>query len=83
MKIHINGVNIIATNKWIPVEEREPDKHYYHIRHSDRSIKTPSTIEKSVLVNFWGMAIADKPLDEIESGGYIELKRHRKPSRAS
>lgn len=79
MKLQINGITVRLVKGWIGVPQREPGKHYYSVRHSDGNEQRPSTIENLVKVNFWGMAIADQPLKEMEEPlDYISIKDYRK-----
>lgn len=46
--------------------------YYYEARHSDKDWTTPSTIEDSVVVNFWGSVLACKPLPV---RGYLPIRK--------
>lgn len=54
----------------IPLNERDPRYHYYEIRHDEEW--EPATVEKKVLVNFWGTIATDTDLG-IEGDGYYSL----------
>ena len=46
--------------------------HAYDIRHADEDWGDPCTIEKSVVVNFFGSIILNHPL-EIPERGYLDI----------
>jgi hypothetical protein len=56
----------------IPKEKRDPNRYYYELRHADNDWSCPITVEKAVLVNFWGTLISDKPYS-LNDGGYYSL----------
>ncbi|MFS0558813.1 LPD28 domain-containing protein [Brevibacillus sp. 179-C9.3 HS] len=47
----------------IQVENRDPDLHYYDIRHSENDWGNPVSIEPSVSVNFFGILITSEPIN--------------------
>lgn len=69
------GHTILFADEWINPEEEIALKcgwKRYPLRHGDSGDEYPATIEKSVLVNFWGMALSPEPLD-FGDAGYIGL----------
>lgn len=50
----------------------EDGYHIYYLRHADDSTDYPSTIEKQVVVNFWGTLIIKEEL-EFKETNYITL----------
>lgn len=77
-KVRLEPRNIlyVTTNK-IPEKNRHNDLYYYEMRHGESDRDTPVTIEKFVLVNFYGTIITAIPLeltDEDEKDPYLTLK---------
>lgn len=62
----------VLEDKRIPKAERDPNKFYYELRHADNDWSVPITVEKNVLVNFWGTLISDKPYP-LNDGGFHSL----------
>ncbi len=62
----------VFEDKRIPSTERDPNLFYYELRHSGSDWSVPVNLEKSVLVNFWGTLVSDKPY-QLNDGGYYEL----------
>mgnify|MGYP006872979055 FL=1 len=60
----------------VSAEERKLRKYRYQIRHSDDDWDEPATLEKGVVVNFFGNVLTDEPVRELESGeeGYLEIE---------
>jgi hypothetical protein len=52
------------------------DYHYYPMRHGESDWACPITIERYVLVNFWGMIGTPKPLRFSKGCGYLNLRRN-------
>lgn len=50
-------------------------KYLYDIRHTDGDWCEPATLEKRVMVNWFGTLIVDEPIEIIESdnGAYLEI----------
>jgi hypothetical protein len=48
-------------------------KYEYHVRHSDEDERKPSTIEKHVVVNHYRRLWFAKPLEAVETKGYMDL----------
>lgn len=46
----------------VPKRKRETGKFYYEMRHTDTDWSLPVTIEKGVMINFWGTLVTNKPL---------------------
>ena len=44
-------------------DDRLPHLYYYEMRHPDNDLSIPATVERFVLVNFWGTLISTEPLD--------------------
>lgn len=65
MKSNINifDQKAYVTDFRIPKKTRLPEFFYYDIRHSDISLGEPSTIEKRVIVNYFGVLVTTKELD--------------------
>lgn len=62
-KTRLDAVNILkVTESRVPEQERLPGLFYYEVRHGD-DWGRPVTIEKHVLVNFWGTVVATAPLE--------------------
>lgn len=74
---------ICFTPHRIKEADRKPNKYYYELRHGD-DWGEPETIEKSVMVNFYGTIIADKPITlkeksyNSEEPDYTVLKKKEK-----
>lgn len=49
--------------KRIKEKDRKHDKFYYETRHNDNSMDRPVTVEKDVLVNFYGTLELDFELN--------------------
>lgn len=62
-KSRLDAGNILRiTESRVPEKERLPGLFYYEVRHGD-DWGRPVTIEKQVLVNFWGTIVASAPLE--------------------
>jgi len=62
-KDRLDPRNILkVTESRVPEQERLPGLFYYEVRHGD-DWGRPLTIEKQVLVNFWGTVVATAPLE--------------------
>ena len=62
-KSRLDAGNILrVTESRVPEQERLPGLFYYEVRHGD-DWGTPLTIEKHVLVNFWGTVVTTAPLE--------------------
>lgn len=74
MKSNINifGQKAYVTDFRIPAKDRLPELFYYDIRHSDVNLGEPSTIEKRVIVNHFGVLVTTKELDFMDLD-YISL----------
>lgn len=48
-------------------------KHLYDIRHSDNDWCDPATIERKVLVNWFGTLILCEPITLLENQDYLEI----------
>jgi hypothetical protein len=50
-------------------------KYLYDIRHTDEYWCEPATLEKRVMVNWFGTLIVDEPIEILESdnGAYLEI----------
>lgn len=50
-------------------------KYLYDIRHADEDWCEPATLEKSVMVNWFGTLIVDEPIEILESdhNAYLEI----------
>jgi len=69
---------LVETHKHEELLKDIPDGYYlYYIRHSDKSLKKPSTIENYVCVNFYGYFLTETKLD-IKKDGYAEIIKWRK-----
>ena len=64
------GKPILVLEGRIPHEDRNNVLHYYELRHSDDDWSRPATLEKSVIVDFFGTLISK---EAIEVGDYIDL----------
>ncbi len=60
----------------IPAKERDPNLHYYECRHSESDWSQPCSVEKWVVVNFWGTIITRKSLPIPSTGDYIDLTKN-------
>jgi hypothetical protein len=69
--IELRGQHVIVLESERP-KERTPDKFYYGIRHEDSDLDMPITLEPSVVVNYWGTIVCDKPID-LGPEGYVAL----------
>ncbi len=49
--------------------------HMYHIRHDEDNWTRPITIERFVLVNFFGTVFMKESI-EFDSSGYLEIERY-------
>lgn len=58
----IQGINILSVSEKIIPKENRHNGFYYDLRHGDNDWVTPVTIEKSVVVNYWGTIVTEKPL---------------------
>lgn len=62
-KNRLDAGNILkVTESRISEQERLPGLFYYEVRHGD-DWGRPLTIEKQVLINFWGTVVANAPLE--------------------
>ena len=56
--------------------KKKKNKFIYCVRHSERDWSRPVTIEKYVACNYWGLILADKPLDKFFiEGDYVPLTK--------
>ena len=62
----------------VPLDQRNSKLHYYGIRHGSNWGK-PETLERTVIVDFWGTLICTVCLDELfKKSDYFSLKgKHR------
>jgi len=79
MKCNINifGHEAYVSDFRLPAKGRFPELFYYDIRHSDTDLGEPSTIEKDVLVNYYGTLVTTKELNFGDSD-YIPLSDEQK-----
>ena len=69
----IRGANITKFDCCrIPSDERDPNLHYYDVRHDDDCQGIACTIERRVWVNHLGTLVTLQPLP-LDKDGYIEL----------
>ena len=75
LKARINNIDcLVCYDERVPAEKAPPDFPYmYHIRHDEDNWTLPITLERFVLVNFFGTVFMKEPL-EFDSSGYIEIK---------
>lgn len=73
----LRGVPVVKTTSLrIPQEERNPDLHYYNLRHADDNWFEPISVEHFVMVNHCGSIVTTRPLelnDGITSNPYLDL----------
>ena len=78
IKACINGIDcVLFYDKRIPPEKTPQGYPYlYHIRHDDNNWIRPVTIERFVVVNFFGTVFMKEPI-EIDEGGYLEINHFK------
>jgi hypothetical protein len=78
LKARINGLHcILFYEERIPLEKAPLGYPFmYHIRHDEDDWTCPISIEKFVVVNFFGTIFMGKPLD-FGSDNYIEIEQFR------
>ena len=78
-KLVFRGVKITAFEMKREKElspKQKKNKFIYSARHSENNWSMPVTIEKYVCYNYWGVILADKPLQKFFiEGDFIPLTR--------
>lgn len=71
----IENVNVVYVREGrIPANQRYENLFYYDMRHGDDgNFAEPCTLEKTVLVDFFGTLATDKPIPSLETEELIEL----------
>ena len=76
LNARINDIDcIVYYEERIPPEKAPSGYPYmYQIRHDEDDWTRPVTLERLVIVNFFGTAFMKEPID-LDSNGYIEIER--------
>lgn len=56
------GSKVTIVEDRIDTENRDPNLHYYEIRHSDDDWGNPVSIDEAIGVNFFGLLITSSPI---------------------
>ena len=74
VKARINGIDcFLYYDERIPAEKAPPGHPYmYHIRHDEDDWTVPITLERLVVVNFFGTVFMKEPI-QIGVDGYVEI----------
>jgi hypothetical protein len=78
MNASLNGVQcILFYDERIASEKAPLGYHYiYHLRHDEDDWTRPISIERFVVVNFFGTVFTKEPI-EIDESGYVEIESFR------
>ncbi len=75
LSARINGIDCIVYYEERMPPEKAPSgyPYMYHIRHDEENWTRPVTLERLVVVNFFGTAFMKEPV-EFGGNGYIEIE---------
>jgi hypothetical protein len=74
VKARINGIDcILCYDRRVELRHAPCGYRYvYHLRHSEEDWTRPESIERSVLVNFYGTVFSEEPF-RLSDEGYLEI----------
>lgn len=72
-------INGILSEERVTRKKDTMEKCLYDIRHSDNDWCDPATLERQVLVNWFGTIILDTPIEFPEGQDYLEIEDYDIP----